>query len=114
EPAVPTFEASPESVADVSADLLIIPFFRGREPGPGFADAAKALGLDLAQVLEQNHVTGKVGDSFTLPTFGRIKAANVMLLGLGPKDEAGQNEVRRAALEVRRRAARSADVPPPP
>jgi leucyl aminopeptidase len=107
---VPTFEASSASVAEVSADLLIIPFFRGREPGPGFADAAKALGLDLAGVLEQNHVIGKVGDSFTLPTFGRIKAANVMLVGLGPKDKAGHNEIRRAALKVGRRAGQSGVV----
>ena len=55
-------------------------------------------------------MTGKVGDSFTLPTFGRIKAANVMLVGLGPKDEAGQNEIRRAALKVGRRAAQSGVV----
>ena len=86
---MPTFETSTASPSDVAADLLIVPFFRGREPGPGFADVARALDVDLVAVLEQNHVVGKVGDSFTLPTFGRIPASNVMLLGLGPKAEAG-------------------------
>ena len=98
---MPTFEASTASPSDAAADLLIVPFFRGREPGPGFADVARALGVDLVAVLEQNHVVGKVGESFTLPTFGRIPASNVMLLGLGPKADAGPAEIRRGGAEGR-------------
>jgi leucyl aminopeptidase len=104
---VPTFETSTASPADVAADLLIVPFFRGREAGPGFADVARALDIDLVSVLEQNHVLGKVGESFTVPTFGRIPASNVLLVGLGPKAEAGPAQIRRAALKVGRRAAQS-------
>src|SRR5262245_11511908 len=104
---VPTFETSTSAPADVAADLLIVPFFRGREAGPGFADVARALGIDLVAVLEENHVLGKVGESFTMPTFGRIPASNVMLLGLGPKSAAGPAEIRRATLKVGRRAGQS-------
>ena len=107
---MPTYEASTASPADVAADLLIVPFFRGREPGPGFAEVARALGIDLVAVLEENHVSGKVGDAFTLSALGRIPASPVLLVGLGPKAEAGQTEIRRAALKAGRRAAQSAVV----
>jgi leucyl aminopeptidase len=107
---VPKFEASTASPADVAADLLIVPFFRGREPGPGFTEVARALGVDLVAVLEENHVSGKVGEAFTVPTLGRIPASTVLLVGLGPKAEAGQTEIRRAALKAGRRAAQSAVV----
>ena len=62
---MPTFESSTASPAGVAADLLIVPFFRGREPGPGLAEVARALGVDLVAVLKENHVSGKVGESFT-------------------------------------------------
>ena len=92
-----TFEASSGPPADVAADLLIVPFFSDRVPGPGFAEVAKALGADLAATLAENHVGGRVGESLLVPTLGRLKATTVLL--------------RRAGSEGRGRHARDPQCP---
>jgi leucyl aminopeptidase len=105
-----TFEASSGSPTDVAAELLIVPFFSDRVPGPGFQEVAKALGADLVDTLAENHVTGRVGESLLVPTLGRLKATTVLLLGLGPKGDAGTREIRNALLKVGRRASQSKTV----
>ena len=105
-----TFIASIATPADAAADLLIVPFFLDRVPGPGFRGVEKSLEADLPGVLAENHVRGKLGDVFTVPTFGRLPAATVMLVGLGPKDEAGPAQIRKAAMRVGRRAGQSRAV----
>jgi len=107
---VPSFAVSPASPVAVSADLVLLPFHEGRVAGPGVPEVQEALGGDLMAVLKEHRVTGKVGDSFTLPTFGRLKAGSVMLVGLGPKEEAGSTAVRKAALKVSGRLAKFATV----
>lgn len=105
-----TFIASMATPTDAAAELLIVPFFRDRVPGPGFRAVEKALEADLVATLAENRVVGKVGDTFTLPTFGRLPASTVMLIGLGPKDGAGTTEIRAAALRAGRRARQSRTV----
>ena len=105
-----TFIASMATPTDAAAELLIIPFFRDRVPGPGFRAVEKALEADLVATLAENHVAGKLGDTFTLPTFGRLPASTVILVGLGPKENAGTTEIRSAALRAGRRARQSRTV----
>jgi len=107
---VTTFIASMATPTDAAAELLIIPFFRDRVPGPGFRAVEKALEADLVATLAENHVAGKLGDTFTLPTFGRLPASTVILVGLGPKENAGTTEIRSAALRAGRRARQSRTV----
>ena len=107
---MPTFDLSSTAPAKVSADLLILPFFEGRKPGPGMAEVGKALGADFAEILEENQARGKLGESMTVPTLGRIKARTVLLVGLGPQAEAGPTAIRRATQRVASRAARYATV----
>jgi len=97
---VPTFDLSPTSPLEVDADLLILPFYQGRQPAPGVQDVATALGVDLASTFKEQQVTGRSGDSITFPTLGKIPARSVMLLGVGPKGEIGQDAVRKALLKV--------------
>jgi len=107
---VPTFEISSASPERVAADLLVLPFFKGRKPGPGVADVGQALGVDLMETLKRHRVEGKVGDVFTMPTLGRIKAPTLALVGLGPESEAGPWAVRRAAMKAARAGSKFATM----
>ncbi len=107
---MPNFDLSTTSPAEARADLLVLPFFEGREPGPGVAEVGEALGGDLMAAVEAHGVTGKLGDTLTVPTLGRIKAKSVLLVGLGPKDEAGEDEVRHAAMRAGSRGQKFASM----
>jgi leucyl aminopeptidase len=107
---LPTFETSTASPARARADLLILPIFRGRVPGPGFAEVADALGADLEGLLRDHGVQGKLGETFTVPTFGALPAGSLLIVGLGPKEEAGTGAVRRAAQKAATSAGRFATV----
>jgi leucyl aminopeptidase len=107
---VPTFDLSTTSPANARADLLVLPFFEGRAPGPGVAEASEALGGDLMAAAEAHGIHGKLGETLTVPTLARARASSVLLVGLGPKDRAGEDEVRRAAMRAGSRAVRFTTV----
>jgi leucyl aminopeptidase len=99
---VPTFEVSSSSPTKVTAGLLALPFFKGRQPGPGVQEVAEALGSDLMATLAEHRVQGKVGDVFLVPSLGRIKAKAVLLVGMGPRGEVDADAVRRGAIKAGR------------
>ena len=107
---MPTFDTSSASATSVAADAVILPVFKGPTPGPGVAEVAEALGGDLVAVLKENGFTGKIGDSLTLPTLGRMKARTLLFVGLGEQDGDGTRAIRRAALRIGSRAARFGTV----
>jgi leucyl aminopeptidase len=107
---VPTFDVSPASPADVKADLVVVPFFAGRAPGPGVAEVQAALGGDLMAVAQQHGLSGKLGETLAIPTLGRLKASSVLLVGLGDAAKAGPGEVRKAAMRAASRSPRFAAV----
>src|SRR6266542_778392 len=107
---VPKFDLSSASPAEVAADLLILPVYQGREPGPGVSEVGKALGADLLETLKEHEVTGRAGISLIFPTLGEIAARTLMLVGVGPKGEADPAAIRRAAQRVGGRVARFATV----
>jgi leucyl aminopeptidase len=103
---VPRFELSSAPPAEASADLLILPVFKGPEPGPGVLAVQKAMGADLLAALKDHKVQGKVGEVFTLPTLGRVPARSIALVGMGAKGEADANAVRKGAMKAARAAAK--------
>jgi leucyl aminopeptidase len=103
---VSTFELASASPTEVPADLLILPVFQGREPGPGVQAAQQALGVDLMATLADHGVQGKVGETFTIPTLGRIGPKTVVLVGLGRKADAGTLAIRKAAMKVAKTASK--------
>jgi leucyl aminopeptidase len=103
---VSTFELSSASPTEVGADALIVPFFQGREPGPGVDAVQRALGVDLMSTLADHGVQGKVGESFTIPTFGKMGPKTVVLVGLGRKGEAGPGAIRKAAMKAAKTVSR--------
>ena len=107
---MPTFRLSNDPVEEVAADLLAVPVFKGPAAGPGAAEAASALGVPLKQLLEQSRAKGELGEAVVVPTLGRLKAAQVLFVGLGAKDEATVKDVRRAAGLVARRAGSAKKV----
>ena len=102
---MPTFEFETTSPADQSADLLILPYFNGPEPGPGFKEVGKALGADLGAVMRDNRLRGGLGETLTVPTLGRAEPGSVLLLGLGKRAEVNADRIRRAVGKVASRAA---------
>jgi leucyl aminopeptidase len=107
---VTTFEISSTSPAKTAADLLIMPVFQGPVAGPGLDEVQRAMDADLLAMLEDGGLKGKLGDAFAAPTFGRIKARVVLLVGMGPEDEADSLTVRRAAQRMASRAAKYVTV----
>ena len=91
------FAPSSASPADAKVDLLVLPIFDGPEAGPGVKEIAKALNADLMEACGDNGVKGKLGETLSVPSMGRIPARSVMLVGLGKRSEAKLAEVRKAA-----------------
>jgi leucyl aminopeptidase len=107
---VPTFEVLSASPAEVEAGLLVLPVFQGRLPGPGVKEVQKALGSDLMATLAEHRVRGKVGDVFLFPALGGIKAKAILLVGVGPQEEAGADAVRRGAMKAGRSGSKFATI----
>jgi leucyl aminopeptidase len=107
---VPTFELSLLSPTDVSADLVILPVFQGREPGPGVSEVQRALRTDLMRTLEEHRFKGRSGEILQIPLLGRLKAKGLLFVGLGPKKDAGAAEVRKASIKAARLATKFATV----
>jgi leucyl aminopeptidase len=103
---VPRLEFSARSPAEQPADLLLLPVFQGPEAGPGVRELGKTLGVELAAEMKDGSFQGKLGEVFAVPTFGRAEAAAVWLVGLGKKDEATADRIRRAAGKLAPRASR--------
>jgi leucyl aminopeptidase len=103
---VPRFRVVTTSPAEEPADLLVLPAYRGPHAGPGVRELGKALDVDVVSLLEENGFRGMLGEAYTLPTLGAAAPRNVLVVGLGPKEEATPDRVRRAAGKVAALAAR--------
>jgi leucyl aminopeptidase len=105
-----TYQASTESVTEVAADLLVLPLFQGRKPGPGVREVSKALGIDLLEAARDAGIEGKPGETLVLPSLGAISARAVALVGVGPQRDAGSTQVRSAALKAARERGAHASI----
>jgi leucyl aminopeptidase len=79
------------------ADLLAVGVFVDLEPAGDDAGAFEALGTALRPLLESRGFAGKAGESLAMPTFGRLPAATLLLIGLGDRDKVDGDALRRAA-----------------
>jgi leucyl aminopeptidase len=105
-------EVSSMPAGSTDGDLLAVPFFEGPggpEPGPGAAEAALAIGADLAGLLARQGFRGRLGDAatFLVPGGGPRR---VVAVGAGPAGEASASAVRDAAQRVAALAAGSPHV----
>ncbi len=92
----------------VGADVVAVPVLPGEdgvELGPGAAELADDLGLDLLEVLSTTRATGETGEVTELPAVRTADLANpaltrVLMVGVG---EATNKDLRRAGATVARR-----------
>ncbi|MPZ72941.1 MAG: leucyl aminopeptidase [Nitriliruptorales bacterium] len=99
------------SVADtdplqVTADLLVVPVFKGGIEGPGAAAVLAAAGIDTLPSTPE--FRGDIGQTLLLSTPG-LHSGGVLLVGLGRMDATGADRLRRAA-GVAAKAARTVDT----
>jgi leucyl aminopeptidase len=93
-------------------DLLAVPFFEaatGPAPGPGAAEAGRAMGADLPGMLAQQGFGGRPGDTATFVVPGG-EPRRVMAVGVGPAGDVAAAAVRDAAQRVATLAAGSVHV----
>lgn len=94
------------SLTDVECDVLIVSLFENvLVPAGATASVDKAIGdLILSVVIEQDKFKGKLGETYVLPTYGKIPAKKILIMGLGKVDEYNLNAVRQVASKAIQKA----------
>jgi leucyl aminopeptidase len=93
------------SPQDVHADVLVVGRYGdGARLTPEVAALDRRLGGLLGSVLKTEKFEGKPGQVSYFLTGGRIRAGRVIVVGLGPKKEAGAEALRRGTAAGVRRA----------
>ena len=92
-------------LARARADMLVVGRHAGEARlGPALQALDAVLGGTLSRVLAAEKFEGKPGQSSHFYTDGRLAAPRVLVVGLGQKNEASAEAVRRAAAHGARRA----------
>lgn len=101
---MPTVKPGTAGPKDVKADLVVVAATKGNQLGEAATELDAALGGVLLEHLRNatalggsGGFDGGLGQAVILPTFGKIAAPAVMVVGLGEADEVGHEQVRRAA-----------------
>ncbi len=81
---------------------------KGPQLAPGGEGVAEAYGRKLKPLLSMLDLTGKAGQTATVPTGGTLKSAVLVLVGMGP--EVTGTSVRRAAGAAARAVSNAASV----
>lgn len=101
-----------KDILDMPCDLLVVNLFhntptsssspsgRGRVIGGATGAVDKALGGAISQLIEQDHFEGKLGQVMVFPTFGKIQAKRVAVIGLGDKKNFNLDSVRKIGGHV--------------
>ncbi|HET8578826.1 MAG TPA: leucyl aminopeptidase [Methylomirabilota bacterium] len=90
---------------DARAEALVVGRYgEGARPTPAEAVLDRRLGGLLSSVLKSEKFEGKPGQLSYFQTGGRIPAARVLVVGLGPKRDAGAEALRRGTATAVRRA----------
>ncbi|MDD2326661.1 MAG: M17 family peptidase N-terminal domain-containing protein, partial [Alphaproteobacteria bacterium] len=77
-------------------DLLVLPHFQGVARLAGVAALVdKGLEGGLSKLVGEDKFEGRLGQTLVFPTFGKLKARKVALLGLGDKKHFGADAARR-------------------
>ena len=103
----PQVLASEESVGDVSVDAVVVAAFRSSD-GLMLSTDAQTLDDDTGRRTQSSTSRTRLSRarsprSRLVPTLGRVKARTIVVAGLGDKEDAGRNEVMRAAGSAARR-----------
>jgi len=92
-------------LAQTPCDVLIVNLFEGvTQPGGATGAMDRALDGWIADLIAQEKFKGKLNDILELPTFGKIPAKRVIVVGLGKQEEFCLEQVRQAAGSAIKRA----------
>jgi len=99
-------------IAKWEDEVIVVNLFEGVDhPGGATGAVDGALGHQITALIATGDVSGKFKEVAVLPTFDRIPANRVMVVGLGKRDEFTLDRVRevsaRAALRVREMGLRT-------
>ncbi|MHB9036727.1 MAG: leucyl aminopeptidase [Armatimonadota bacterium] len=98
------FDVLQGSLQEVDCDATIVNLFEGvRTPGGGTGAVDKALGGAISEVIGDEGFEGRLGDTLVLRTLGRIPAKNVVVVGLGKREEFNLLRVMRASARAARK-----------
>ena len=91
-----------DSLTNVSCDVLVVNLFEGvKTPGGGTGTVDKALdNLISSYVIEKEEFKGKLNEIYVLPTYGKIPADKVLVVGLGKSEEFNLNKIREVSAKV--------------
>ena len=83
------------SVIDCKCDVLVINEFEGvKHPGGATGAVDKALGGEISKLLASGAIKGKLGSTYPMQTRGKIKANEVICVGLGKSGDFDLDKVR--------------------
>lgn len=88
-------------IVKVAADAIIVNLFEGtKQPGGATAAVDKALGGAITKMIKSGEIKGKKGETTLIHTMGKLKAAKVLVVGLGKKDDLTTNMIRNTIAEA--------------
>ncbi|MGD9580868.1 MAG: leucyl aminopeptidase [Vampirovibrionia bacterium] len=90
------------SLPDIECDALIVNLFDDvKEPSGGTGAVNNALGhLIVSEAIEADEFKAKLGSVYVLPSYGKIPARKVLVVGLGKREEFDINAVRKVSAEA--------------
>ncbi len=87
-----------QSILEHEADLIIVNLFEGiKIPGGATGAVDKALNGIIRKMISTGEITGELGETAVIHTFGRLKADKVLIVGLGKASIFGPEEIRKAS-----------------
>lgn len=88
------------------ADLIALPVTEEyvKKTGPALSKLDKALRGQLVAAIKADHFSGKSGETLSFHALGKLGAAKIVLVGLGKKEKADLEALRKAAGTVAKAA----------
>ncbi len=94
-----------DSITNASCDALVVNLFEGvKSPAGATGTIDKVLdNLISSYVIEKEKFKGKLNEIYVLPTYGKIPADKVLIVGLGKAEEFNLNKIRAVSAKVIKR-----------
>jgi len=87
-----------QDIAHFKGDTIVVNLFEGvKNPGGATGAIDKVLKGIIRKLIAHNEITGKLGETVVLHTFGTIPADRVIVAGLGPAKDLTLEQIRKAA-----------------
>src|SRR5262245_22835299 len=90
-----------------AADLVAVGIVEGAKRSPIVRELGDAIGSSVQKSIKRAEFTGKPGQTCEIASGGSVRAARVLLVGLGSASKVQYSDIRRFAALAARRAAQS-------